>query len=312
MEILVPALPLLQATVDMSTKLGFAVFELYNPDSEISLFDALVGNLRYLFSPDPRIRDEALLRLIYISSSYGQSDFYLPNLEHIKDTLTNNICVVSTPLPLRSGVQRGTYSSATLTELMGLLKNTNATPSVRHSTIVQISALLEDPDLCDAMYHANEWPFIMQAFYNSLNAFYHQDYPDTAIPTLQIVTKLCLRVAEYRRNVAGDSEFMFLLVRAMFLHHHNQDFKRDCATLVFLLVYSDFVVGMDELSYPNALAALKIPFQCSFHFATSPFDEITVLESVLAADQEQPYNDLVIMIDDDDDDNDDFYSENRQ
>lgn len=303
LEILLPVMPLLQSTVDVTTKLGRAIFELYDPDSTLSTLESMHGNLRYLFSKNINVREEALYRLIFLVSKHPQNEFYLPNIEHIKDTLTQSICLIQHPLPLRSTNQFAVYNSQTLRDLLDLMKSKDVTPSVRHSTLLQINVMVEDPNLCDLVYYQNDWPYILKSFDTSLKADHTRDYPDSAVPALKILCKLCIRVAELRRNIAKDTDFIFLVIRALFLNHHDPDFKMACATLIFIVTFSDFVVGSDDLSFPKVLNGLLVPFQCNFHFSSSPFDKISSLEAVFydaPIDTEVAYNDLVIVIDDDD------------
>ncbi|XP_063702013.1 protein rotatin homolog [Culicoides brevitarsis] len=128
----------------------------------------------------------------------------------------------------------------------------------------------------------------------------NRDFPDSAIPALQIICKLCIHSPERRRDFSQDIDFNMLLMRAMFMHYHDKDFRSDAATLIFLMAFCDFIVGEDELSVPKALSELFIPFQCEYHDVTSPYDKTSDLEMMFLAemdDDEQPYDDILFVID---------------
>lgn len=298
LKLLSPLLPLLQTNVDPESVLGKGIFNLMDPDLGIDKLECLRGNMRYLFALNPTIREETLLRILFMVSNHTQLSHYLPNLEHIKDTINNNICIIGTKIPLRSALKSGVYDLQTLRDLIQLLQCQDALPKVRYSTLIQLNAIVDDPAMCDAMYNQNFWPYILQALDNAMKTNHTRDYPDSAIPALQIICKLCIRSGDLRRNISCDLDFNFLLMRALFMHHHNQDFKKDAATLIFILSHCDFALGTEEVSFPYAFSELCIPFECDFHYTTSPFYEANPLEEIIFEENDEAYDDLFIMIDD--------------
>lgn len=296
-EIILPLLPLLQAVTPLKTSLGLGILELLDPDFDLHPRDCIHGSMRYLFSPESQTREDALLRLLYMTINAPHTNNYLPNVDHIKDTLTNTFCIVRHRMPLRDPMKSGIYNVQILRDHIEILKCTDSSPQVRYSTLIQLNELMDDPSLCDILLQQNDWPFIVLAFDHAMRIDNTRDFPDSAVPALQIISKLCVRSMNIRRHFADDLDFNILLLRAMFMHHHDAAFRNDGATLIFLMAFSYFVIGEDDLSIPQVLSELFVPFQCKFHDTTSPYDVTSLLESMFQEENEEAYDDIVIVID---------------
>lgn len=298
-EILLPVLPLLQAVVPVSSLLGHGIATLMDPDFDFPQLECIHGNIRYLFTSESQAREDACLRLMYMTSKQPQAKNYLPNIDHIKDTLTNSLCIIRNRLPLRNPMKSGVFDVQSMRDLIEILKCEDSSPKVRYSTLIQLNAFVDDPTLCDVLHTQKGWPYVLQAFCNAMKVDHNRDFPDSAVPALQILCKLCLRSSVIRRNFAQDVDFNLLLMRAMFMHYHDNNFRFDAATLVFMMAFLDFVVGEDDLTVPKVLSDLFIPFQCEFHDKVSPYDVTSELEALFLGEEEneEAYDDILIVID---------------
>lgn len=97
-ESLSPALPLLQCFADSSTLLGKCIIDMFNPDISNNIFipyiEVLKGNLRFLYSPDVKVRKEAIYQLMWILEKEPNSMKKLPRLSSLQNCPLDSICIL--------------------------------------------------------------------------------------------------------------------------------------------------------------------------------------------------------------------------
>ncbi|XP_062560483.1 protein rotatin homolog [Armigeres subalbatus] len=283
LDIIAPVLPLLQTAGILKghCTLSRALFALLHPDSQLSAADLLRGNLRYLFQNDADIREEALTRVLYLMSVAPNAHQYSPNIEHIRDTLANAICLTKSRYDVAKHLSADVYEVSAVKPLLDTLVQENSDPGIRRSALVQLNAMAEDPVLCEIIHKANGWAFVMQALDNALREQHFLDYPDSAVPAIGILTKLCFTIPEFRRFLADDVNAYYLIVRSLLSFHHLPIFKPDCCSLLYLLLFSEYTLGSGKtISVPAICQELRIPFVCEFHWRCSPFNELSYLEEI--------------------------------
>lgn len=106
-------------------------------------------------------------------------------------------------------------------------------------------------------------------------------YPDSAIPAVGIISKLCLQITRFRRELSNESNVYFLLLRALLLFHKHPGVKVDCAVTLFLLVQNEYSIGSNDITIPQTFTTLKVPFTCNIRWKESPFCQTTALEDLL-------------------------------
>uniref|UniRef100_A0A182P9D1 Rotatin N-terminal domain-containing protein n=1 Tax=Anopheles epiroticus TaxID=199890 RepID=A0A182P9D1_9DIPT len=277
-EILLPIVPLLQtvAVGREETKLRKAVINMFHPDFGLSWLAILQGNLQLLFHLESSVREEALTRVLFLISSVEQSEQFAPRIEHISDTIPNGICLLSFPYDIRRPKMTNVYEVSAVKQLLDVLEQEGADPTLRRSALTQLNMMADDPVLCELIHNDSGWVLVMQALCNSLQADPYQDYPDAAIPAIGILTKICFSVTKFRRFLGSNSNAYQLIVRALLAHHHMPGFRVECCALLYLLLFADCSTGNGPLvSLPElcAKSAFKVPFVSNFHWQISPFRE---------------------------------------
>ncbi|XP_063707816.1 protein rotatin homolog, partial [Culicoides brevitarsis] len=162
LQVLMPLLPLLQSIEPVSSLLGHGITSLFDPDFDLPPLECMHGNMRYLFSNESQAREDACLRLIYMTSSQLNSANYLPKIDHVKSTLTNTFCILRNRMPLRNPLKMGVFDVQSMRELVEVLKSQEASPKVRYSTLIQLNAFMDDPTLCDVLHQQKGWPYVLQ------------------------------------------------------------------------------------------------------------------------------------------------------
>lgn len=283
LDIIIPVLPFLQTAgiIKSQSTLSRAIFALLHPDSQLSATDLLRGNLRYLFQDDADIREEALTRVLFLMSVAPNAHQYSPNIEHIRDTLSNAICLTKSKYDVGKHLSTDVFEISAVKPLLDTLVQENSDPGIRRSALVQLNAMAEDPVLCEIIHKANGWAFILQVLDNALREQHFLDYPDSAVPAVGILTKLCFAIPEFRRFLADDVNVYYLIVRSLLSFHHLPIFKPDCCSLLFLLLFSEYTLGCGKtVSLPAICKNYKIPFICEYHWKYSPFNELSYLEEI--------------------------------
>ncbi|XP_055593623.1 protein rotatin homolog [Uranotaenia lowii] len=282
-DIIIPVLPLLQtvAITKQNSTLSRAIITLLHPDSELPSQEQIRGNLRFLFQDSSDIREEALTRILFLLSIDASSQHYSPSIDHIRDTISNDICLLKTKYDIGKHLSTDVYEVATIRPLLDTLEAEGTDPAIRRSALVQLNAMSEDPILCEIIHKANGWAFVLQVLDNALREHHYLDYPDSAVPAIGILAKMCFMVPEFRKFLAENGNVYYLVIRALLINHHLPIFKPDCCSLLFLLLFSDYAVGSGKsISLPTLVAQYRIPFVCEFHWRCSPFHELSYLEEI--------------------------------
>ncbi|XP_053687362.1 protein rotatin homolog [Sabethes cyaneus] len=281
LDIILPAMPLLQ-TVAINKKhstLSRAIIGLFHPDAGLPALDLLRGNLRFLFQDDASIREEALTRVLFLLSTTER--YYSPNIEHIRDTISNTICLLKTKYDVAKHLSTDVYELSAVKPLLDTLEQDNCDPAIRRSALVQLNLMAEDPCLCNIIHQSNGWAFVLQVLDNALREEHCLDYPDSAVPAIGILAKLCFTIPEFNRFLASNVNAYNLIVRALLTYHHLPVFKPDCCSLLFLLLFDAYSSGCSKnLSLPKICENYNIPFVCEFHWKHSPFNELSFLEEI--------------------------------
>lgn len=279
------------------------MMEFLDPDNIYCPFIELFkGNIRLLFSTEATVRDEAVARLLYMLLSYEPAESYLPNISNITDVIPNSVCILESSYDPQkvAALQSGTFDRTSMRPLIELLACNDVEPSVRKATFTQLNVMVQDPQLNDVLNQENGLFLVLQALENSMkvsvlklmhliisNRFFflqtehHIDYPDTAIPAVGIIAKMCVQYPKLRTEVSQEINVLCLLVRALVLFYHHESFKQDCAVALFLLVFSDYTTGGGQLSLPILCDRLKVPVKNTPHWITSPFNKKSDLERLL-------------------------------
>lgn len=85
----------------------------------------------------------------------------------------------------------------------------------------------------------------------------------------------------FRHELSNEVNVYFLLLRALLLFHQHPGLKIDCTVTLFLLVFNDYTIGSNDISIPNILKKLRIPFKCNIRLKQSQFNKISQLEELL-------------------------------
>lgn len=151
LDIILPVLPLLQtvAMINKHSTLSRAIITLLHPDSGIPMPDMIRGNLRFLFQDDGEIREEALTRVLFLMTIPQNARQYAPNIEHIRDTISNGICVMKAKYDVGKHLSSDVYEVSAVRPLLDALEQENCDPSIRRSALVQLNVMAEDPILCE-------------------------------------------------------------------------------------------------------------------------------------------------------------------
>lgn len=222
-----------------------------------------------------------MTRILFLMSIASNAQQYSPNIDHVRDTVSNGICLLKTKYDIARHLSADVYEVSAVRPLLDTLQQDNCDPAMRRSALVQLNVMAEDPILCEMIHKANGWAFVLQALDNALREEHLLDYPDSAIPAIGILTKMCFAVPEFRRFLADNVNIYHLIMRALLTYHHMPIFKPDCCSLLFLLLFSEYTLGSGKtISLPAICYKYSVPFIAEHHWKCSPFSELSYLEEV--------------------------------
>ncbi|KFB47543.1 hypothetical protein ZHAS_00015506 [Anopheles sinensis] len=282
-EILVPVMSLLQTAVVGSeeTQIRKTVVGMLHPDFGLPWLVMLQGNLRLLYHEDRTLRQEALTRVLFLLTSVERSDKrFVPRLEHISDTIPHDLCLVKYPYdPPRPRMTEKYHDS--VHTLLAILTNEEGEPGIRRSTLVQLNRMAADPELCELIHNLSGWEPVLKALSNALSEDHCYDAPESAIPAVGILTKLCFTALTFRRFLGTNENAHNLIVRSLLCYHHNPEFRAECVALLYLLLHADCSTGSGVMVSLPALfrnSSYRLPFLCRFHWEYSPFRVVNLIE----------------------------------
>ncbi|XP_011873858.1 PREDICTED: rotatin isoform X2 [Vollenhovia emeryi] len=281
LEALVPVLYLLQCHADTHTPLGQCITKMFDPDIsnniQLPFLEVIKGNLRFLYSPDSDIREEALCRLIWLLGKEKDSVQKLPRLSSLHGLPLSSLCIFER----KNFVKRseGNYQRSNMLSVLEMLTEPNVDPKIRKSALVQISVMLSDTSLHKLFINQGGLPLILDIFNKALVEKDYVNYPDSVIPIISILKLLAFFECTIRHELSLSSNVLFSIVRSLFLFPNNECIKSDGAQLLCLLLYSEYIIRVNEkdvenniashISLPYIVTNMKLPFVCRSHWKTS-------------------------------------------
>lgn len=292
-KFLIPILPLILCYARTKTKFGRVILSLVEPESEheLSTIVLVKSNIALLYCRDAQIQDEAIYRLMYLLQNIPMAENYMPNLNCIADVISSNICIVE-PLPYSNCEDFcDLYEIRLINDLLNVLQNSNTEPSIRHSTLTQLNMIVEDPVALNHFHEINGHSIILKTLDASLQEKPNDNYPQNAIQIVGILTKMCLRIPSFRRQLEDDIKTYVLIVRTLFLFHADDKAKQECAVLLFSLAFSGFILGGNkQYILPPVCKKLLLPITCEFSWKSS-LEQCNLLELILAHEKSHNFLD---------------------
>ncbi|KOC59425.1 Rotatin [Habropoda laboriosa] len=278
LEAIVPVLPLLQCHIHPSTTLGQCVTKIFDPDvsTDIQLpyIEVLKGNLRFLFSSDADIREEAVCRLIWLLGKEADSFKKLPRLSSLHGLPLSSLCIFERQILFKKC--EGSYQRNNLLPVLEMLNEPNIDPKIRKSALVQISVMLTDSSLHKLFIAENGLPLILKIFTSALIEQEFVNYPDSVIPIITILKLLASTECSIRQDLSTQVNIFSNIIRSLFLFPNNECVKIDGSQLLCLLLYNEYIMRLSEkcaqnynqlnISLPYIIVSkMKLPFLCKVH-----------------------------------------------
>lgn len=169
--------------------------------------------------------------------------------------------------------------------MLKLLNSPDVEPSIRKTTIVQMSVLFQDPQVVKYFYEIDGVKTILEILDNSLRESAGNNYADNVIPIISMIAKLCLHLPHVRRQLSKDANLFLLLLRALFVYHHDEALKTDCSFALYSIAFCDYLVGSSlSLTLPYVCRKLMLPFKAEFHSHKSSTAATSPIETLLFDD----------------------------
>lgn len=213
------------------------------------------------------MREEAVHRLSFVLQSLPNAGSYVPNINYLRDTIPNNLCIVDADTCPEWTNFADLYETSFIKPMIKLLNTPNAEPSLRHTTLIQLKVMLQDPSMSEYFFKAEGLSALVRLFDESLRNRFDVAATDIVLPIVSILAHLCRQIPPIRQALSDDEQIYVLLLRSLILHHGNPLFKADCAIVLFTLVHASYAVNGDgcKLTLPVVCKRLYIPYKCTFY-----------------------------------------------
>lgn len=291
-EFLITVLPLSLCHASTTTKLGQLILTVAEPEEKniLPTIVLLKSSVSLLFSRDIHTQGEAVYRLLYLLQHIPNAERYMPNLRCIADTVPNNICIVEPMKYSNNEAFSHLYDAHLIKGFLDVLHNRNTDPSLRNSTLKQLNVIAEDPIILNQFYECDGHSVVLKLLDKSLQESTTDNYAKNVIEIIGILSKMCIRIPSFRRQMQDDIQFYVLILRSLLLFHIEQRFKRDCAVLLFSLAYSSYIVGGSrEFILPSICKRLLLPIVCEFGWNSS-YTQHSLLDILIPASEQLKNN----------------------
>lgn len=167
------------------------------------------------------------------------------------------------------------FQPSSLEQVLVVLRSSDVEPSIRRSALNQISVMMDDVLLHGVFLNAKGLETVLPILETSLTEKNYTDYPDAVIPIISILKNLCFHQVTVRDELSNDLDVFYWILRGLFLFFTEEQVKQDAASLLFLLIFKDYLQGdpsRRDFSVPVVVMdEIKVPFQCAIHWKTSPY-----------------------------------------
>lgn len=169
-----------------------------------------------------------------------------------------------------------------------MLNSNGVEPVIRRSAITQVSVMMEDPSLHITFMEHGGVDTVLNVIKSALIENNYNDYPDSVIPAICVLKNVCLHCPSLRQELANDVDILYYVLRSLFMYCTEGRMKQDGSTLLFLLLYTNFIHGTPsrgDMSLPHIVFdKLYVPFTCNVHWKCSKY-YIPSLTAVILSDK---------------------------
>lgn len=243
-------------------------------DNGFSTVQLFKNNIVQLFCHDPNIRNEAITRLLYLLQCLPNSDQYVPNINYLSSVIPDNLCLVKPQDRKCFEDFVDLFERSLAKQLLEDLSSPRLDPSTRQTILNQLNIMMEDLSIAQEICLNDGVGKICEIWERSLRNESVHDYMRDAKQIVGILSKICQRIPPVRRRLSNDIQTYNLLIRTLLSNANNDSIKRDCASLLFLLAFSDHVIGcvsQGQLSIPIVCRKLSVPIDCKQNTTPNTF-----------------------------------------
>lgn len=272
-EVLVPTLPLLSCFSNSSSTIGQIISSLFEPDVDngISTVQLFKNNIVQLFCHDSNIRNEAISRLLYLLQCLPNSNEYVPKINYLSNVIPDNLCLVNPQNRKCFEDFVDLFERSLAKQLLENLSNNCVDSSTRQTILNQLNIMMEDLSIAQEICQKDGVRVIYEIWERSLRNESVHDYIRDGKQIIGILSKICQRIPPVRRRLSDDIQTYNLLIRTLLSNANDDSIKQECASLLFLLAFSDHIIGcvsQDQLSIPVVCRKLSVPID--YQHITTP------------------------------------------
>lgn len=291
-ELFLPVIPLLASLALSTNRLGQLISSVIDPDADnrMPTITIIKSNVVWLFSRDNHFRSEGLHRLTYMLQKMENAANYLPNINHVRDVLQANLCLVNPITNQSMGDELDNINEYdSLRSLLAMLtSDTILDRSLRHQALAQIDFMALDAKCADTIHGLDGIRIVVGFLDKALQVNTYAVFANDATLVVSILRKVCVRIPQARAQLANDIHAYTLLLRALLLFQHDDTLRRNGAALLFMLAFNEYIAGGtlgDGSSVEPILSKLNAPIECEYRWRSSNQDPFTALFSPSAVSE---------------------------
>ena len=263
-----PILPMMTCLNAVDENLGMFVIDIYQKHSVFNDAELNSAFGRFLYCDHPNMRNIAKRKLL--ENLNIESDL----IEIIPDEFCALPMALVTDLPVPDSTIG--YDHEAYKTTLEVFKTMDRSDEVMlQSVLLKLSVLMNSRELCKKSHDDHAWVNFMLS-------------PDMGFSNNEIIRKLTVNIlykwtvciSSFRDYLANEPKIIEFLIKTLIHFQDKTQIKKEASWLLFLLLFSDFIVLSEGISMPQFLSTLNCPFKCQHHWPESPFNQISSLEQL--------------------------------
>jgi hypothetical protein len=273
LDVIKPILPLMPCIFCIDQKMIFFAFDIFHQHSGLEEHELNQAYARFLFCGNAKVREMAKTKLL---ECLGDENSYTHDLIEI---IPDNFCI--TPDSLITELQMPDnsigYNHEAYESTVEVLKNdSDHEEEIIQSVLLQLSVLMNSAEMCEKSHNDNLWVYVISLLNDKIESSNNKIIRKLVI---DVIYKWIISVPSFRIYLSNEPLVLKYLINTLIYFQDDMHTKKSASTLLFLLLFSDFIVKLDKsISLPSIISSLKCPFRFNTHWNESPFSKKSHLE----------------------------------
>lgn len=226
----------------------------------------LKATLRFLFFPEPEIREPNMLALLYTLKLHAkENDLHILPILDEPETLTypDDLFIVKEPVVLTLGNNNTDEEMCEVVQLIEKLKDRALDIHDKVPLLIKLDILADDSRAVSMIYLSNVWLVLQKMWHESLLTTAWVNVFNIIAPCCAIYLRMVYQIPEFRYCISKNIGFHVIVTRSLLLNHIDETFRRNAIAILFATLFDGFIKDENDTvtitNLPITLDSICIP-----------------------------------------------------